>query len=1027
MNLLQGLNPKQRIAATHIEGPMMVLAGPGTGKTQIVAARIATILETTHMDPHNILCLTFTESGVVAMRKRLLSFVGNAAYHVRIHTFHSFCNDVIKENPGIFAFAKDMESLDDVSRIQIFRKLIDALGPKDELKPFGDPYLYQRDLIGAIQTLKREDISPEAFTAVLDRIEADLHKHRDAIENFIGIHGAKLSEEEVEGTRAVLAGSVFEPIFLAAPSPLEKKERTQVKNALKKEFLSVQSQLPKQRSLATIYAGYQSTLQKKGRYDYEDMILFVVQAFKKDPVLLAHYQEQFQYILVDEYQDTNGAQNEIVQLIADYFETPNLFVVGDDKQSIYRFQGASLENILYFYRRYQGSIEMVSLEENYRSHQGILDASHQVIQHSAHSLSHFIPDLNAELHAAQNIPVQPIQVWEFEQPATEHYFLAKQVESLMAQGVKASEIAIFFRNNREAEPLVDLFTRLSLPFRLERGGNVLEDPTLRRLITLLKLIQKPQDSALWVPVLHADFLGFRALDVYRLFRDLSKQKEKRDLMEFMLESEVFQEFADKVVTWQQLSHNKPMIEFFDHVIRESGYLDFIMRQEDKIEHLNRLNSFFDAIRQMNRNHHALSLATLLEHLDLLQENDLPIKEQELRTQMDAVRLMTAHKSKGLEFEHVFIMNCVDKHWGNARKVERLKLPSGLLKDDPTASVQEQNEDERRLFYVAMTRAKHQLYLSYSKNNQNGKPQVPSLFLNEIGEDHLKVMNSTAIEDEALARLQTIFLEVPRPDHTEEEQEFARGLLQNYTMSVTHLNNYLKCPRLFYYRNLLRVPSAMNKHAAFGSAIHDTLFHFTTAHKKSGLPSEAELLSEFESQLKKQILSEQDYEQALALGLETLADFYHSFHEQFSTNVEAEYDFSGQGIHLDGIPLTGKLDLIEFSGDKAHVIDYKTGNPDTKAEQLRPDGDYHRQIVFYQLLCDLAPRFPKKMESGEIFFLQKSKKDDRFKRHRITVNAEDLENLKTTIKDTFEDIQNLKFLNPDEWACCGECDYCLLSK
>jgi len=1029
MNNLQShhpqLNPKQLLAATHIDGPMMVLAGPGTGKTQIVAARIANILKQTQMDPHNILCLTFTESGVVAMRKRLLSFIGNAAYHVRIHTFHSFCNDVIKDNPEVFAHTKELEPLDDVSRIQIFRKLIDALDPSDDLKPFGDPYLYQRDLIHMVQTLKREDLEPKLFLNLIEKVEAQIHEHGLSVESFISIHGSKLTDEDIENMRNLLVGTFLEPFFLAAPAPLEKKERTKLKNAIKKAFLDAQKQLPKQKTLAKIYEAYQKELKSQGRYDFEDMILFVVQAFRANPILLAQYQEQFQYILVDEYQDTNGAQNEVVQLIADYFESPNLFVVGDDKQSIYRFQGASLENILYFYRRYKDSIELVSLEENYRSHQGVLDASHALIENSTHSLTHFIPDLGTKLNAARNIPEKKIEVYELDQPATEHYFLAKKIEALIGNGVNPSEIAIFFRNNYEAEPLVDLFTRLELPFRLERGANVLENLEIKQLINLLRLVMDSTDSARAFHVLNYNFLGFKALDVHKLAR--LRSEKHVNFFDLMLESEVFKPFAESLLSWQKLSHNKPVIEVLDHILKESAYLDYIMAQSDKLEHLNRINSFFDLVRQMNRNQKDLDLERLLSHLDLLEENDLSVREQELRTQKDAVRLMTAHRSKGLEFEHVFIMNCVDKHWGNARKRQRIKFPNGLLKNDPSASVQEQNEDERRLFYVALTRAKHQLYLSYSNTKENGKPQVPSMFFGEIGEEHLEYVDTSALESEALARLQTVFLDVPTQDHSEEEKDFARSLLQNYTMSVTHLNNYLQCPRLFYFRNLLRVPSAMNKYAAYGSAIHESLRNFSIEHKKGSLPSKNYLLEEFKRQLERQILSEQDFHGALQLGQDTLSDYYDVYRDDFHTSVFPEYDFASHGVNLDGIPLTGKLDQIQVTGEDAHVVDFKTGNPDTKSTALKPDGDYHRQIVFYKLLCDLSPKFPFKMKSGEIQFVQKSSRDGKFKRTLIRVEQEDMDRLKTQIKDVYEDIQNLKFLTVDEWSNCGECEYCQLSR
>lgn len=896
------------------------------------------------------------------MRERLLGLIGTAAYYVRIHTFHSFCNEVIKDFPEKFVSARELEALTEVEQIQIMQGILEALPADSLLKPFGAPYLYQRDCLSAIQDLKREDISPQDFARILEAVNVE---------------------------------------------------------DLKKPELK---QHQKQQVLSGVYQAYQDALKTRGRYDFEDMILFVVQKFKTDSELLSHYQEQFQYILVDEYQDTNGAQNEVVDLLASFFENPNLFVVGDDKQSIYRFQGASLENILSFYKRYQAHAQLVSLKENYRSQQSILDAAHGLIEHNRHGVSSVIPKLSLELKSAVKEKAQPLQVAALETVNSENYFILTSVQQLIHQGVSPSEIAILYRNNRDVLDLLDLFNRVNLPVRLELGQDILKDTQIHKLIRLLRFIQDPSGEADLFFLLHADFLGFDILEVHRVTREAGRGS----LFEKLRGHEIFGDFAQKCLEWKSLSMNRPLMEFFDILIHESAYLDHLMSGDERVKDLNNLNTFFDQIKRLNRQKHDLSLAEFLEHLELLKENHLSLKAQELQSDREAIRLMTAHKSKGLEFEYVFILKCVDKHWGNKRSMNKLKLPQGLLKNDISQDKHEKNEDERRLFYVAMTRAKKQVTLSYAKQNENQRPQTPSLFIQELPTECVEWVDTEPYETEVEDRLTTAFQRPGLPDHSQEEIAFVKALLRNYTMSVTHLNNYLRCPRLFYYRNLLRVPSAMNKHMAFGSAVHDALRDLTLAHQKGPLPSEDYLLQQFEKALSRQVLTEQDRRGSLDYGKQTLAAYYQNTKNELRSNSLPEYNFASHGVNLEGVPLTGKLDKIEILDPQkktVHVVDYKTGNPDSKSQALGADGEYRRQILFYKLLCDLSPKFPYTMVSGEIDFIQPSSRTHAFKRQRIEPTAEELSHLKNTIKDVYMDIMELRFLNLDEWKTCGECEYC----
>lgn len=483
----------------------------------------------------------------------------------------------------------------------------------------------------------------------------------------------------------------------------------------------------------------------------------------------------------------------------------------------------------------------------------------------------------------------------------------------------------------------------------------------------------------------------------------------------------FADFADQLLHWHKESINLPLVEFFDLIVKESGYLEHLLKKENQLEELNRLNSLFAQLKDWNRANTDRRLSDFLDYLTLIKENGLTLPAQELSTQKDAVCLMTAHKSKGLEFEHVFIMNAVDRQWGNSPDRGKIDVPPTLLK---VALPHEKNEDERRLFFVAMTRAKKSLTFSYPKENAQGRPTVPSMFVSEIDPTLICKVDSTAIEDEALQRLQMLFL-VPKPTASEDHRAYVQSLLKNYTLSVTHLNNYLRCPRLFYYNNVLCVPQAKSRHLAFGTAIHESLKDLQLSVREGSTMDRETLIAQFEKHLSHEILSQQEFRGGLDLGQRTLTEYYDFYRDAFHPNVLLEYDFRPHGVIVDGVPITGKLDKIELRDEAertVHVVDYKTGNPDSKKDALGPQGEYRRQIIFYKLLCDESKKFPYTMVSGEIDFVQKSKSGD-FVRKIFHPSPEELTDLRTQIRAVYDDIQALKFLDLDEFEACGECEWC----
>lgn len=1052
------LNAEQQRAVEAIEGPVMVLAGPGTGKTQVLSMRIATILLKTQMDPWNILCLTFTESGVAAMRNRLISIIGQAAYAVRIHTFHSFCNDVIRDFPEAFSghlklsAASDADVLSDIERVQVWRSIVDELPAKSPLKPFGASYLYLPHLISNIQALKQEGITPKHYVKTLASIKTFTKAADPLITSFLGLSPAERSLGAVEKLQRALEKLHAKAQFPAALwVPLEKlfislaeapasegvreqgKQLTQFKNNLKRWNSTLTAQFPKQQAMHTVYEAYQQKLGELSRYDYEDMIMAVVERFKTDDQLLAKYQEQFQYIVVDEYQDTNSAQNEAVRLLGSFSESPNIFVVGDDKQSVYRFQGASLENLLFFYELHKKHVQVISLTKNYRSQQTILDAATSLISHNTEGVTKYVPGATLELKSATRRKAEPLSLFAAASEDAEHYFVATKIQELLAQGVKPATIAVLYRYNKDSADLLDVMLRLKLPVRLETGENVLEDKRIQQLITLLSYIASPDRDDLLASLLHYDFWNVPPLDVLRVVQYAGR--EKRSLVQVLSdvsaagvkEPEPFMKLLEHIAAWRVLALNCTLQECIDTIMKESGYLQRVMQLPDQVPLLNKINTLFTEVKKFNKSHPELSLAEFIERLQLLRQHGISLVAEPLYTTQEAVRLMTAHKAKGLEFEHVFIMRLTDHHWGNVRDWNRVPLPQGLVRHDVIA-FQENNEDERRLFYVALTRAKQHIYLTYATHNQQNREQVPSLFLHELPAETIERTSTSASGEAALTRWQQLLLKRAAPV-TPDIREWLASLLERYTMSVTHLNAYLACPRRFYFEHILRFPQHSNKHMAFGTAVHRALREFFTTFQRTGkIPSDASLVESFERYLEREILSQRDRDECRAIGQTMLHQYYKTYQPTFSPQVVVEYAFRSHGVAIDDLPLTGQIDKIELLSSKkgskaeANVVDYKTGNPDTKAGALGPKGEYRRQLVFYKLLCDLSAQFPYKMVSGEIDFIQESTKTGKHVKRKFEFTKKDTDELTELIKKTWAEIKALRFLDPDSG--CGECEYCV---
>lgn len=981
----ENLNAQQKHAVDTIEGPVMVIAGPGTGKTKILTIRIANILKKTDTEPGSILALTFTESGVTSMRRKLTELLDGRAYAVAINTFHGFCNDIIKDYPEEFPRIIGSENITEVDQVRIIEDAIDRL-PLKELKPFGNPLHHMRTILTAINELKREGVSDGKFIEEIER-ERERFEHIEDLTHDKGPHKGKVKGH------------------------YQKLEKNIAKNA----------------ELAQIYAYYQQRLADDRKYDYNDMIMEVLEVLAHNSDLLLMLQEHYQYVLVDEHQDTNKAQGKIIELLCNFHENPNLFVVGDDKQAIYRFQGASLENFSYFKTRYPDA-ELVVLEENYRSSQAILDSAHSII-----------PGEKA-LQAQRPYENIHLKLYALSDENAECYFIGRSIADKIAEGIAPEDIAVLYRNNGDMAPIATMLQKMNVPFTVSSDRDMLADDDIRKLITILRAVNEFGSQEAFIEALHVDFLHIDPLDLYKMMDYANRNKASlydvaRSLE--MLRSpdmglakpETINEVYEKFARWKTISHNKGLIELFEIVMRESGLLGHLLAAEDPAERIEMVGGLFEEVKQLIEAHREYGIKDFFDYLRTLKTHNIRIKKSTSGHGTGKVHLMTAHKSKGLEYDVVYIVNAFDGHWGNKRKRGGLELPKRLfsLSGSDADETTDENADERRLFFVALTRAKREVIISYAKENAHKKEQLPSQFIGELRADLLSTEDAKPYEAEFAAKKEILFAPRIGTAGSREDKEYIKELFLRNGFSVTALNNYRECPWKYFYTNLLRIPKAPSKHQMYGIAIHGALKDlFDALHEREA--GKQFLIDKFTYHLNRQPLSQSDYAESLQKGLAALGGYYDRYHATWRTNVLTEFAINGIMLTPE-IRLTGKIDKMEFlgAGNEVNVVDYKTGKQKSRNEiegaTQNSEGNIKRQLVFYKLLLDRYEEGKKyHMVTGDIDFIEPNDKGE-YRKHMFEIVPEEIAELESEIKRVGQEILDTAFW---EKRCDDPtCEYCAL--
>ncbi|HET8883943.1 MAG TPA: ATP-dependent DNA helicase [Candidatus Saccharimonadales bacterium] len=1002
------LNAAQKQAVDTIDGPVMVVAGPGTGKTELLSMRAANILQKTDTLPENILCLTFTESGASAMRERMVQIIGKEAYKVAIHTFHSFGAEIINQNGDFFYHGATFRAADELSSYELLRGIFDELEYSSPLAgKMNGEYTHLGDALMTISELKKSGLTSDELLLLLDANDQVI----DVSEPLLGVaFGPKISKTTADalrplvdpirssGTRIPLPNIVPLSHIIAdslqhaidqADTTNSTKPITAWRNAWMKKneigdfVLKTRDRQLKLRAVSFIYYQYLARMQESELYDFDDMILRVVHAMEVFPALQLNLQEKHQYIMVDEFQDTNMAQMRILYNLTNNEANngrPNILVVGDDDQAIYSFQGADISNIINFRQTYS-DVTTITLTDNYRSAAPILDRAREVITQGDSRLENIIPELDKTLTAHRSQTGSTIHLLETETKHDERQLLVQSIKERIDSGQPPETIAVLARRHHEIISLLPYFANANINVNYERRDNVLDiDPiiALEKMATLLVALfesRHDQANAILPELLAHPAFGFEPAAIWRL--SLAAYGQRTSWMEVMAITPAFVPLHSWLITVAGQVPHTPLEYILDTIMGRSTPddceftspffeyffpLDKLKTQPDEyLVYLEALRTIRTKLRDYQPQQ-TPTLRTLLEFIALHRQLGSVITSirPHINRQQGAINLMTAHKSKGLEFDTVYIIGAIDSAWG-----ERVRSRSRLIsypENLPLTPSGDNLNERMRLFFVAMTRARKHLIISYSTSDDSGKNTLCASFLLstslqpetiDFEHDNTQLVTSAELRwYEPIISLSTGTM-----------QELLAPTLENYKLSVTHFNNFLDVsrggPQAFLMNNLLRFPQAMSPSAAYGSAIHKTLqqAHSHMAATKQQRPVE-DVLRDFEQNLRSQHLSEADFAIYFQKGSDALNAFLTEKYASFSPLQKVELNFAGQQVMIDKAHLTGALDLVTISAeDKTIVVtDYKTGKASTSwtgktdYEKIKLH-KYKQQLMFYKLLIE----------------------------------------------------------------------------
>ncbi len=1010
--LLAGLNAEQRRAVCHDEGPLLVVAGAGTGKTQVITRRIAWLIGTRRARPSEILALTFTDKAAEEMQARVDQLVPYGYTDAVISTFHAFGDRIVREFALELGLPTDTRVLTRPEVVIFLRERLFEFA-LDEYRPLGDPTRFLGALAGLFSRCKDEDVSPQSY---LD-FAAGLAK---------AAGGAAAGGVAAGG---VAAGGV------AADEVEALRERAR-----------------RESELARAYARYQELLREAGLIDFGDQVSLTLRLLRESPAARWELQRRFRYVLVDEFQDTNSAQSELVELLT--ATHGNVVVVGDDDQSIYKFRGAAISNILEFRRRHPHCRQVV-LRRNYRSRAPILDASYRLVRFNDPDRLEFRNGIDKRLIAERHGEERPVRHMAFATGSDEADWVAREIAGRVASGARPKEFAILLRANADADPVLRSLNLAAVPWRFSGTSGLYSRPEIRLLLAFLRSIADLSSSVDMYALAASEVYGLGGEDLTAIVNAARRRNRSLwDVMEGLtrqpgllrLGSEtraILERLVGDVRRYTELAHERPAGEVLYQFLRGSGMLSKLASTESVAaeEALQNIARFFEIVRSQSDLLPDDRVVFVAGHLQTLIDAGDDPATAEVDPDADAVAVLTVHKAKGLEFPVVFMIGLVDGRFPARTRREPLGLPTELVNEvlpEGDAHLQE----ERRLFYVGMTRARDELFLSHAADYGGRRARRVSQFVLEALD--LPAASSTAriSADAAQSPLERLASFEPKAAPAEPGRGVVEGPL---SLSFYQVDDYLTCPLKYKYVHVLRVPIAPHHSIVYGSALHQAVQEFHRRQAKGYLMSDEELDAAFERAWSNEGFLTREHEEArLAAGRAALRRFREGQLRPGAVvpaYVEREFSFL-----LDGDRIRGRMDRVDIErlppgegaaapgrdGDEERqhadvtspalpglhpervtITDYKSSDVRDPARAKERARDSLQLQIYAMAFQAESGRLP---DALQLWFLESGLVG------RVEVEEKRLDKARSSIRLAAAGIRSLNFEATPEYLACGYCAF-----
>lgn len=1125
------LNDKQCEAVETIDGPLLVVAGPGSGKTELLSLRTANILLNTQVSPHNILLLTFTDSGAQNMRERLVQIIGETAYRVAIYTFHSFASDIMGRYAEYFFDGANYKPVGEVEKLSIIEDTLARLDRSNPLssKHFEKGYTYTKDVISLIAALKKGNLSPEEWRKSINESEIVYEKINSVCGELLAEISGKRKFDivrdgylkiyaELENINNTDQNSITK--YLLATLGLELKlsidtgeyknlndwrdshftKNTNKNTDRNADFKilkdSREEKISKWKALADVYESYNNEMHKRGLYDFEDMIFMVARELKSNSILRNELEEKYQYIMVDEFQDTNESQFSLIESLtmSPINEgSPNVMAVGDDDQAIYKFQGAELDNIFKFRTTYP-TTKFIVLDKNYRSTQEILDKARSVITVIEDRLETRYPGeinkritaSNAELIENRKANGNAIIEKSFDNQYSELDYIASECKRLLGQGCDPKEITVISKSHANLRSLSKVMGEYNVPYSYEKREHVLDKKPIHELITIVEFVTSGMTNIkeeLLPEILSYKFWGIERIDIWRLAEAVKKgstatgelgekiytrgswigtmlasdNSKISDIANFLIklitdaQSVPLEHLLDEIIgtkEWEIVSEHDDVegdIEVpskgnfgpsggtnLEYISPFKQYYfgkdNFDHNKPEYLEFLFALRTFIGALREYNQGEvlHAKDLSSFVEVYTNNDNLSLNLVSP-FATSDTAITLQTAHKSKGLEYEYVFIINSDEDEWSSRGMTNKIGTPAHLQLLPNSDSL----DDRIRLYYVAMTRSKHTLYITNNKNKFGALMTNNSNL--EAGNSAGKNANTSELSSPSVISKELInnLYFMDRKEIVNDEKVLLKRLLENYKMPVTHMINYLNIskvgPDKFIEQNLLKFPQAMSASSIYGSAMHEAMQNFYLYYKKNGNLATLEALQTyFKNAMNLNAMSKIEADKYLKSGAEALDIYYHDLIKRGVNPTDmVEVDFAREGVVIRDVQATGKIDKMEFRGGTIVVTDLKTGKSFDGWDSKTNTNDlseydkiklhfFKYQLAYYALLIRNSRSYHQySVEKGYIEFLEPDK-SGAINILELDITTELIDRVEKLSNLVYNKIINLDFPNTDNY-------------